>query len=70
MKIYVVEGEKVSLLGKEDAIALDIVKLEPQGEPKCHTDKRIRCLTQQELKPKIVDGIVSGEKPRNRLTPT
>ena len=59
-RLYVVEGERESLLGKDDAIALGMIKVNPQGQEKCELSDRIRCLTEEKLKPKITDGIVSG----------
>ena len=66
-KIYAVKGEKESLLGKDDAIALGILKLEPRGEAVCSEEDRIRCLTQEELKPLIKKGIVSDDKTQAQI---
>ena len=35
-KVYVLEGERESFLGKEDAIARGILQIEPEGRPSAH----------------------------------
>ena len=68
-RVYITEGEKESLLGKDDAMALGILKLNPDGdEPEnvrrvtTQTPEILRCITPEILKPENKTGIVSGGK--------
>ena len=54
-----VEGETESLLGREDAVALSILKLNVDGDgPK--EDEKICCITPEILRDPIKTGPVSG----------
>ena len=57
--VYIVEGEKESLLGKEDAQKLGIVKVNRRGDKPDGTDT-LGCITPETLKDPISEGVVSG----------
>ena len=57
--VYIVEGEKESLLGKEDAIHPGIIKVNPRGEKLDKADQ-VGCITPEILQDPIKEGIVSG----------
>lgn len=75
--VYVASGQAESLLGKEDAEALGIIKLNPQGDPqvkdiqviKTEKDKweRVRCIMPTTLE-KPSEKIISGGKPNSKST--
>ena len=64
--VYIVEGEKESLLGKEDAIQLGIIKVNPRGDKPSGTDD-IGCITPEILQEPIKDGIVSGGQTQSQI---
>ena len=69
--VYVTEHEKESLLGKEDAIKLGILKISPKGEPEDAEEEkarhvidseekmRLRCITPEILEEIKTEGVVS-----------
>ena len=67
-QVYVVVGEQESLLGKDDAIRLDIIKLDPQGEvPDTESDhlkhlaaKVLGYITSELFQDQINEGVVLG----------
>ena len=58
--VYDVEDETESLIGKEDATALGILNIDPDGKGPGYD--RVRCITPEILKDEITTGIVSGGK--------
>ena len=73
--VYVVDGEKESLLGKQDAIKLGIIKLDPEGDApdnekdrlRCVTPEVLRCITPEVLQDPIEQGEVSGSKTQAQI---
>ena len=69
-RVYVTEGEEESLLGKEDAKRLGILKLDPEGEDpedevnrlKTVMPEVLRCITPEILQDEKTKGVVSGGK--------
>ena len=57
--VYIVEGEQESLLGKEDAQKLGIIKMNRRGD-KPHGTDTLGCITPETLKDPISEGPVSG----------
>ena len=57
--VYIVEGERESLLGKEDAIKLGIISVNPKGK-KPNGQDTVGCITPETLKDPIKEGTVSG----------
>ena len=60
---YVVKGDTESLLGREDAKALGILNVKPDGTPNAKQDNeqdRIRCITPEHREPIDNEGLVSG----------
>ena len=58
-KVYVTEGQRESLLGKDDATSLGILKIDKDGDPP-EEEQKVRCITPEPLKEPIKEGIVSG----------
>ena len=56
-RVYVAKGQEESLLGKEDAIALGLLKLSKDGD---YPDEPVRCITPEILDDLIKTGEVSG----------
>ena len=56
-RLYVTKGQQESLLGKEDAIALGLLKLSKDGD---YPDEKVRCITPEHLQDIITEGDVSG----------
>ena len=49
-RVYVTQGQKGSLLDKDDAITLGIVKIDPDGDkPEDTYYKKVRCITPDHL---------------------
>ena len=68
--VYIVEGGDESLLGKEDAIKLGIIRIDRDGVPEneeTDEDTRLRCITPEVLKEKITNGIVSGDQTQDQI---
>ena len=61
-RVYVTQGQSESLLGKEDGIALGILKIDPDGDAPDEDEERVRCITPEPLDDVIKYGIVSGDK--------
>ena len=60
-RVYVTKGQHESLLGKDDAIALGILKLDRDGDtPETEAPEAVRCITPEVLKDPIEIGIVLG----------
>ena len=57
--VYIVEGEQESLLGKEDAQKLGIIKVNRRGDKPDKTDT-VGCISPEMLKDPIKEGEVSG----------
>ena len=55
-RVYVTKGQRESLLGKEDAIALGLLKLSKDGD---YPDEKVRCITPEHLQDIIKEGVVS-----------
>ena len=51
--IYVVEGERESLLGRDDAIALGIIGMKPRGKADCGQTINLKRLTEEKPNPKV-----------------
>ena len=73
--VYIVEGEHESLLGKQDAIDLGIIKMNPRGDPPTMNTDRLqtvtpevlRCITPELLEDPIKSGIVLGVQDQNQI---
>ena len=68
--VYIVEGEDESLLGKEDAIKLGIIRIDRDGvaeDKMMEDDMKLRCITPEVLKDQIKDGIVSGGQTQDQI---
>ena len=66
-KVYVTEGQTESLLGKEDGIALGILKIDPDGDAPDEDEERVRCITPEPLDDVIKYGIVSGNQTQAQI---
>ena len=67
-KVYIAKEETESLLGKEDAIKLGILKINPDGEgPENDEHEKVRCITPEILKEEIESGVVSGGKTQKEI---
>ena len=68
MVAYIAKEETESLLGKEDAINLGILKINPDGEgPENDEHEKVRCITPEILKEEIESGVVSGGKTQKEI---
>ena len=65
-RVYVKKGQEESLLGKEDAIALGLLKLSKDGD---YPDEPVRCITTETLHDLIKDGEVSGGQTQAQIDP-
>ena len=68
--VYIVEGEDESLLGKEDAIKLGIIRIDRDGvaeDKMMEDDMKLRCITPEVLKDQIKDGIVSDGQTQDQI---
>ena len=66
-RIYVVEGETESLLGRQDAIDLGILRISPDGDEAEDEENRLRCITPEIFKAPITTGVVSGGKDQTEI---
>ena len=70
-RVYVTEGQKESLLGKEDATALGILRIEPGGyKPNGAPVQPVRCITPEIKDKPIKAGIVSGGQTQQEIDST
>ena len=67
--MYIIEGERESLLGKEDAIKLGIIRMNPRGD-KPDAGEQVGCITPEILKDPIKEGIVSGGQTQAQIDTT
>ena len=63
-RLYVTKGQQESLLGKEDAIALGLLK---DGD---YPDEKVRCITPEHLHDIITDGEVSDGQTQAQIDAT
>ena len=70
-RVYVTEGQSESLLGKEDATALGILRIEPGGYgPNGAPVHPVRCITPETKDEPIKAGIVSGGQTQQEIDAT
>ena len=62
-RLYVTKGQHESLLGKEDGMALGLIKLSKDGD---YPDEPVRCIT-PEVKDDDITGIVSGGQTQKEI---
>ena len=61
--VYIVQGEHESLLGREDAKKLGIIKVNPRGTKTVE----VGCITPEVLKEPIKEGVVSGGQTQSQI---
>lgn len=74
--VYIVDGEQESLLGKQDAIDLGIIKLNPRGDKPDKSNNRLQvispefmgCITPEILDDQVKDGVVSGGQTQAQIS--
>ena len=70
-RVYVTKGQRESLLGKEDATALGILRIEPGGYgPNGAPVQPVRCITPETKDEQIKSGIVSGGQTQEEIDAT
>ena len=62
--IYITKAQEESLLGKEDAIALGLLKLSKDGD---YPDEPVRCITPERKEDEVTTGIVSGGQTQQQI---
>ena len=68
--VYITEGGDESLLGKEDATKLGIIRIDRDGtseDEETEDDTKLRCITPDVLKDQIKDGIVSDGQTQDQI---
>ena len=65
-RVYVAEGENESLLGRQDAIDLGILQINPDGDDPDGED-RLRCITPEILEETKTTGVISGGQTQGEI---
>lgn len=67
MRVYIAEGEEESLLGRQDAINLGILRINLDGDEPEDNVNKLRCITPELLKDVKTTGVVSGGKTQKEI---